>query len=722
MAKPSFWATFWRSDWFAAVVALVATGFIFAVTPFIERADRGMYDFGMEISGRKASDQIVVIAIDEASIKNIGRWPWPRDVHAKMIDILAQAKPKVIGFSVFLAEEQVDKGLSYLKRLKEQLAALGEPAPGSQAEALLKTITEGEEALAFDAKLAAAMGRAGNVVLASAFELGEPQGRPDAPLPDYVVKNAVPLAIGEKAQKALAIPLQAYGVVSAGVGHLNQTPDPDGKIRSDPMLVNYFGVAVPSMALLVAARSLNLTGKDVKYDNQAGLLSLGNLRIPTDDATRFRPYFYMGDRGPAYAPHDSYFDVLTGKIPPSKYSGKIVIIGATAAGIGTTFPVPVASQFTSADLLAHSTSSILQQHYIVEPIWAVAITFGMLLVAMVVLGLVMPRMSALKGAAIGLALLVLMIGLQLGMMRSAGIWVPMMFPVIALLLGYIVVVTKRFIFTEKGKEKADAESSESNRMLGLSFQGQGQLDMAFDKYRKVPFSDALMDNLYTLALDFERKRQFNKAQAVYEYMSTHDAEYKDIKAKLTRAKTMSETVIFGGTSAKGPGTSILANADGTIEKPMLGRYQVEKELGKGAMGIVSLGKDPKIGRLVAIKTMALAQEFDGEELDDARQRFFREAETAGRLQHPNIVTIYDAGEEHDLAYIAMELLKGQDLVPFCKPESLLPVEKVLSIVARVADALAYAHAQNIVHRDIKPANIMYEPEKDVVKAVSYTHL
>jgi serine/threonine protein kinase len=156
-----------------------------------------------------------------------------------------------------------------------------------------------------------------------------------------------------------------------------------------------------------------------------------------------------------------------------------------------------------------------------------------------------------------------------------------------------------------------------------------------------------------------------------------------------------------------------------VEKPMLGRYQVEKELGKGAMGVVYLGKDPKIGRVVAIKTMALAQEFEGEELNDARERFFREAETAGRLQHQNIVTIFDAGEEHDLAYIAMEFLKGRDLVDHCKGDQLLAVPKVVSIVARVAEALAYAHRANVVHRDIKPANIMYELESDTVKVTDF---
>jgi eukaryotic-like serine/threonine-protein kinase len=122
---------------------------------------------------------------------------------------------------------------------------------------------------------------------------------------------------------------------------------------------------------------------------------------------------------------------------------------------------------------------------------------------------------------------------------------------------------------------------------------------------------------------------------------------------------------------------------------------------------------------VAIKTLALSQEFEGDALDDARERFFREAETAGRLQHQNIVTIFDAGEEHDLAYIAMEYLKGKDLVDYCKHGQLLPVPVVLSIVARVAEALAYAHRQSVVHRDIKPANIMYEIASDTVKVTDF---
>ena len=296
-------------------------------------------------------------------------------------------------------------------------------------------------------------------------------------------------------------------------------------------------------------------------------------------------------------------------------------------------------------------------------------------------------------------------------------WIKLVLPAMLLAIGHLALTTKRFLVTEAGKIKSDEESAETNRMMGLALQGQGQLDAAFDRFRRVPFGDAVMGNLYSLALDFERKRQFNKAEAVYQHMATFDKDYKDLQAKLNRAKNLSETVMLGGGGSHPGGTMLLDG--GSVEKPMLGRYQVDKELGKGAMGVVYLGKDPKIGRVVAIKTMALSQEFSGEDLVDARERFFREAETAGRLQHQNIVTIFDAGEEHDLAYIAMEFLKGKDLLDFCKDGNLLPVPRVLSIAARVAEALAYAHRQNVVHRDIKPANIMYEHDSDTVKVTDF---
>lgn len=164
------------------------------------------------------------------------------------------------------------------------------------------------------------------------------------------------------------------------------------------------------------------------------------------------------------------------------------------------------------------------------------------------------------------------------------------------------------------------------------------------------------------------------------------------------------------------GTAIL-NANKTPPST-LGRYRVLKELGRGAMGVVYLGKDPTIQRFVAIKTMRLDKIDADDKLQEIKTRFFREAESTGRLSHPNIVTIYDAGEEDHLVYIAMELLQGSTLKEWTHTSKLMAVSTLLPILATVADAMDYAHRQGVVHRDIKPANIMLTADH-VVKVMDF---
>ena len=711
---------FWRTDWFAGILIVLAVVALHQTTDLIGTLERRFYDVASTSTSRQPSERIAVIAIDEQSIANIGRWPWPRDVHAQLIDQLAAAKAKTIVHTAFFFEPQTDRGLVFIRKMKEALGPAVDPAAapgGGINEQLAKVIAEAEVALDTDAKLAASMTKAGNVLVPSVFTLGEPQGKPDNPLPPYALKSAIDENSGFSLPAIRGLqPIEIIGNAAAGIGHLNQIQDVDGAIRQEPLLVNYYGKGVPSMALLAAQKSLNLSPTDVKLNNGESV-QIGKLRVRTDELALMLPQFYKGRDGkPAFAV-DSFYDVLTGKIPASKYADKIVIIGATASGVGSLFTTPAGPGLSPAEVIAHITSSILSEHFIVQPGWGTWVALGAFLLVAAYLIAALPRLSAGKAAIITVVLFIALMATEFGLLSAAALWLKLVFPAALLILGHLAITTKRFLMTEAGKLKSDEESAETNRMMGLALQGQGQLDMAFDRFRRVPMSDAVMENMYNLALDFERKRQFNKAQAVYEHMAGWNKNFKDLQSKLNRAKNLSETVILGGGGAHPGGTMLLDG--GGVEKPMLGRYQVEKELGKGAMGVVYLGKDPKIGRVVAIKTMALSQEFEGEELTDARERFFREAETAGRLQHQNIVTIFDAGEEHDLAYIAMEFLKGKDLVDFCKDGQLLPMPKVLSIVARVAEALAYAHKQSVVHRDIKPANIMYELDSDTVKVTDF---
>ena len=140
----------------------------------------------------------------------------------------------------------------------------------------------------------------------------------------------------------------------------------------------------------------------------------------------------------------------------------------------------------------------------------------------------------------------------------------------------------------------------------------------------------------------------------------------------------------------------------------IGRYQIEKELGKGAMGLVYKATDPNIGRAVALKTMRL--DVHGIEQEEMLRRFKNEARSAGVLSHPNIVTIYDAGEDQGLFYIAMEYIEGHTLAEVLQQQRVLPVEQVISITRNICSGLDFAHAKGIVHRDIKPANIMVTPD------------
>ena len=240
----------------------------------------------------------------------------------------------------------------------------------------------------------------------------------------------------------------------------------------------------------------------------------------------------------------------------------------------------------------------------------------------------------------------------------------------------------------------------------------------------------VLSDLYTLGSQLEQRGRATQATAVYRHLARFDNTYRDVAARLKRlmdaerakpkpAPAVHAKIPASPAPAAPAAGSANANASAAAETQRLGRYQLEREIGRGAMGIVYLGRDTAINRMVAIKAIPLASEFSDAELVEARSRFFREAETAGRLNHPNIVTIYDVGEERGLAYIAMEYLKGRHLSDYAKSDSLLEPRKVLEIIGRTADALGFAHKQQVVHRDIKPANLMYDPGTDILKITDF---
>ena len=712
----------YKSDWLLATL-LSLIFLLFSGSSILQSLELKAYDIGVRASNRDAGNTIAIIAIDDKSIANIGRWPWPRDVQAKMLDKLSASPPKIIGNTVFFLEPQIDSGLGYINQISQLVSGSASLSADLDAPRLNALITQAQLGLNADLKLANSIKSANNIVLGMPFVLGEPLGNADKALPDYVTKNALSnvLKTSDNAwpipSNAALPPIKLIGESASAIGHLNSSPDIDGAIRLEPLAIAYYDQLYPSMALQLAVRYLNITPKEIVVNLGEGI-RLGKLNIATNDALQMNTFFYADKKGKPAFSIDSYYDVLNGDIAIEKYAGKIVLIGTTASGVGDNQVTPISTSMKPIETLAQTVASILNEDFYIVPHWAQWGELAIWLSIALYLILLFPKLKAGAAALVTLAILLTILITQYSLMTQKGWWLQLMMPAVLLTVGHALLTTKRYLMTERGKEKSDADSAESNRNLALMFQSQGQLDMAFDRFRKCPIDTSVMDGLYNLGLDFERKRQFNKAETVFRYMADHDIDYKDLAQRISRAKQLSETVILGGASIRANESTLILNNQ-TIEKPMLGRYLVEKELGKGAMGVVYLGRDPKISRVVAIKTLALSNEFDDNELAEVKARFFREAETAGRLNHPNIVTIYDAGEDHDLAFIAMEFLKGEDLSKYTKPDKLLPINQVIEIVIKVADALNYAHVQHVVHRDIKPSNIMVELDTGLVKVTDF---
>src|SRR5262245_3705684 len=245
---------FLRADWLLGVVVAIAIIVFNLSSDLVRSLERKAYDLGVRATSREPAKNIAIIAIDRESLDRIGRWPWSREVLAKMTDQLAAAKAKVIANTILLSEPQIDPGYQYVVKLLEiaqrNAPAEGAGAAGGQMGEFVALLKSAEENLNTDRKLAESYAKAGNVVQPMLFTIGEPRGRPDKPLPAFVLKNAVVTPKGGEVLAlptlAVEVPIDAVGSVAAGVGHLNANPDVDGGIRTEPLIVQYFDQFFPS--------------------------------------------------------------------------------------------------------------------------------------------------------------------------------------------------------------------------------------------------------------------------------------------------------------------------------------------------------------------------------------------------------------------------------------------------------------------------------------------
>jgi serine/threonine protein kinase/CHASE2 domain-containing sensor protein len=684
--------------------ALVTAAFLylsfFPLSAF-ESLEKAIYEIEvrLDLPSSPEESRISMVNIDNKSIRNLGQWPWPRDLIADMIMLLKKNGAKLIGLDLIFSEKEQNQAVKEIGDLYHEIRENNQGyAAGQGREWILNRLKEIEHRLNNDRTLFETVRKSGNIILPVVGTFGKYDTElalpPESFLTGKTIERNKVANVTIMPVKEIVAPFPELSKSSRALGHINLSPNELMMGMSHIPFINFRGHVMSSFPLSLALHYLDKKpeeaigrGQRLTFNGKPIPIRNGQLLIKFRGASQSFPYY-------------SFVDILKVEKVPPVFDGKIVLIGYTADG-GASVDTPVDPRMPRVEFMANVTEDFLHNRFLTRPTSMIYVEALILILLGMASTILYPQAGYLNrtGIAAGLIFLVFLTGVIF--LVFFDMWFKTIYIILSLTVIYAAIMGKDLLFISK--EAISKDEVKTNRMLGISLQSQGLLDLAFEKFRKCPLDDEMRDIIYNLGLDYERKRMINKAISVYEYIDRGDEGYKDLRERIPKLKQILASQpldAYQGREEK------IAVSDDLEVKPTVGRYEILMELGKGAMGTVYKGRDPKINRLLAIKTIRFSDEFEDNQVQEIKGRFFREAEVAGKLSHPGVVAIYDVGEDYDLTYMAMEFLDGENLEKYCKRGNLLPIRKLLNIIAETADALEYAHNNGVIHRDIKPANIM----------------
>jgi CHASE2 domain-containing sensor protein len=753
--------------WIAvAVAALVVLRFAAEITPVMRRPDLVLLDFWQSLRAtQRPSPQVIIVAVDEKSIARLGPPAWPRREYVPLIERLASAGARVIGFDF-------------------TFGALEREADNNQL-------------------LAEAMRKAGNVVFGYEFtEVGDPSP-PGTPPSKVIQANALRRFTSPAVPPAPSLiePEPVLAAAAAALGHVRTLASEDGRMRWLPLVIQHGGKGYPSLALQLARVYTGTSMQDLELKN--GVLTLGAVDIPVSGSGEV--LLNWPAAGEKAFPQHSFLDVVRGDVPDEAIRGKIVLVAGTASGIDDR-EFPFAAVAPGVLIYATFLDNVFRADFVQAPLWAWLLEWGLFFAACLLGVWLLPRLSSPRLLAGVPVLALLLVGGAGFLLMQKGIWIKVVYPCLALLVPLGFMVARRLTQSEKETRDVAAENVENQKLLGLSFQEKGMLDMALATFGKLPITEDMKIVYVNLGLDYENRGHRDKAYLVYKKVFDLDPRFEDVARRMERlsqagASTFGVPTVQGAVTASpisgGSGSSPLGHLvatpvpgsapptvvvpetlvgpsqpatlrpgmeappagafpDDELEFPTragpvpsptapapmppsqvgsagsvttsppgssimagarFGRYSVERHLGRGGMGDVYLVRDTIINRRAALKTIRPDTNLAANEIIEMRQRFYREAQTAGALTHPNIVTIYDVGEDLGMSYIVMELVEGETLSQRMKRQR-FTVAQIKHVIYHGAMGLDYAHASGVVHRDVKPDNIMVS-NAGVVKMMDF---
>jgi serine/threonine-protein kinase len=700
------------------MLAVVGSEFRFQVESFY-------YGLFQRQHSPPAADQLVLI--DYESTGEEGATGWSSERVASIVDALATAGASQIvltmapaaGGTAGLDFEQ----LQSLIRLEERARTAG-AAFSSQIESMLPgTLSELRAEYAAQQSLIESLRRAGNVYLAmpsavSKFADAGPCLQYAAP-----VSGEISLRAARSMRRAeVSSPAPALCQAAAAIGHVEYWSDADGVVRSNQLVARAGSAFVPALALIAVGKQAGALDGGFRLEEN-GKLAFENYHIKAGGGFAILNRHYDSQNGASAFFSVTAAELLGGQVGRDRIRGRIAVIGPIAPTASNSFRTPSESVVSRTTLVATSMANLLDGEFVVRTAWLPWLELLLPLLGVGALLAVGAVRNVLGRVALVGGLAGLCIAIEALLITAAGVWVQIITPALMVLLGGGCMEIMRGFSTDVGHaavRAADALQPGSAARIE-------ELDARFAGLREQRPTEETKEQLYGLAVEYARARQLQGAERVLQHLTGLDPQFRGAEEKLAKlagrrrkpaddeAEIEAELVPEEPQETGGRASKLTGEVEGT----RLGRYVLESVLGKGAMATVYLGRDPSINRQLAIKTLALSDEFEDEELEKARAQFLREAESAGRLNHPNIILIYDVGEEDGLAYLAMEYFSGVPLSEHTRPHQLLPAKWVLELTAQAALALHYAHCNGVVHRDIKPANLLYDASSDTLKITDF---
>jgi CHASE2 domain-containing sensor protein/tRNA A-37 threonylcarbamoyl transferase component Bud32 len=698
-------STFSTAKLWAAISLVIIALLIVLISRFTGLENRA-YDYFQQYQYKSASDQILLVTVDSRVKKYQDFWKGPQfgELAAALNDMGAKliVATQPVNMPEVPSIEQIE-ALEELQQQEQRASGIQDPTdPLTRQVANLRKQYDERE------KLADQLTKANNIVLSAHitdFEVAD-YSAIDCNTHEVNLKAIEKNLLGNvNRARFIAVPPAKICNSVRSIGLSNFWADDDGVIRRANLVVNVDGTFLPSIALSANAAIIGNNHDIIVAANNA--LSLGDQIIHTGSGLEILNRYYAGALGKPAFNEVSAHSVLTGRANSADVQGRIVMIGEVARGAVQGLATPVDPQMPPLLIMASMLSNLIEGDFLLRPDWLPIAENAVLILILLLTLLWVPAMPAIGAAIMGLTLGMLILSIQAWFLVSEGIWVQLSAAAIFAMLGIWSAHAIKSLL--RGPVQPERLRRAAARTHGAS--EQDQLDLEFSVLRQQAPTEETKEKMYDIAMIHGKAKEYARAEKVLIHIAKLDQRYKDVSELLEK---------LSGARKKGAvRRKPKAGSGGALDRRTLGRYEIDRVLGRGAMATVYLGRDPAISRKVAIKTVALAKEFDEAELKDAKLQFRREAESAGRLNHPNIIAIYDAGEDDDVSYLAMEYFEGASLLENSTPDNLLPAKWVLELAARAAEALDYAHRQNVVHRDVKPANLMYHAATDTLKLTDF---